>query len=191
VLDETEDFSPLSPYARAKATAERLLMCGHPQGITIFRPTSVHGVGRPTTVQLARFARSPLSSVAGPGEWASPQVLVQNVGSAVAFLAACASEPPFVVLQPSENHTARSVLRVLGMGHEPRHIPVSVARGVLAAASLGTFDPRVSASKRRLKMLWFGQQQDAGWLASQGLTPAAGEDGWAALARSLVTRALA
>ncbi len=187
VLDETEDVSPTTSYALSKACAERMLLCEHREGLAILRPTSVHGLGRPTTVRLARFARSSLSSVAGSGDWASPQVLVQNVGIAVAFLATHGKEPPALALQPSENHTARSILRLLSLGQEPRHIPVRVANGVLALTNLGLFDPRVGAARRRLKMLWFGQRQVRGWLASQGLAPASVVEEWTALAQALAT----
>ena len=185
ILDETEDVTPMTPYARSKAAGERLLLRGNREGVTIFRPTSVHGSARIVTARLARLARSPLSSVAGSGEWASPQVLVQNVGSAVAYLAVCSSAPPAIVLQPSEGQTAKSVLCVLGLGREPHHLPEHLAYAVLAAAALATFNPQLSAARRRLHMLWFGQQQTVGWLSSQGFAPPAGADAWSRLASDL------
>ena len=188
ILDETEDLTPLTPYARSKAAGERLLLRGKREGLTIFRPTSVHGSARPLTVRLARFARSPLSSVAGSGDWASPQVLVRNVGSAVAYLAVCSNPPPAIVLQPSEGQTAASVLRVLGLGREPRHLSEHVARGALAAAALVKSDARLSAARRRLQMLWFGQRQIVGWLSSQGFSPAEGVEAWSELAAELWRR---
>jgi UDP-glucose 4-epimerase len=185
ILDETEDVTPLTPYARSKAAGERLLLRGNREGVTIFRATSVHGSSRIITARLARLARSPLSSVAGSGEWASPQVLVQNVGSAIAHLAVCSNAPPAIVLQPSEGQTAESVLRVLGLGREPHHLPEHLAHAVLAAAALATFNPRLSAARRRLHMLWFGQRQTVGWLSSQGFAPPAGADAWSRLAADL------
>ena len=189
VLDETEEHSPASPYAAAKAAGERLLLTGSREGLTIFRPTSVHGIDRLTTARLAGFARSSFSSVAGPGEWATPQVLVQNVGSAIAYTATCTGEVPVILIQPSEGHTARSVLRVLGLGREPRHLPECTARGLVSVASVGRFDHRATAWSQRLQMLWFGQPQCAGWLSAQGLSPIAGSDAWAALAASLAKTA--
>jgi nucleoside-diphosphate-sugar epimerase len=188
ILDESEAVSPLTPYATSKAAGERLLRASNPQGVTIIRPTSVHGHDRPLTARLARFARSRFSSVAGSGDRTSPQVLVQNVGSAVARLASCADVPPPIVLQPAEGQTVRSVLRVLGLGREPRHVPEYLARAVLAATGVASSDPRLASARRRLQILWFGQGQSAGWLASQGFTPPAGADGWVTLAAALAER---
>jgi UDP-glucose 4-epimerase len=190
ILDETEDVSPLTPYARSKAAGERLLLRGNREGLIVFRPTSVHGSARTVTVRLARFARSPLSSVAGSGEWPSPQVLVQNVASAVAYLVVCSDAPPSVVIQPSEGQTAASVLRVLSLGFEPHHLPEHIAHAGLAAAAVAKSNVRLSAARRRLQMVWFGQRQTVGWLSSQGFSPPAGADAWSTLAAELSRRDL-
>jgi hypothetical protein len=126
-----------------------------------------------------------LSSVAGSGEWPSPQVLIQNTATAVAELATCSRCPPPIVLQPSEGHTARSVLRVLALGHDPRHVPLTVARATLKVTGIAQFDPRLISFRRRLQMLWFGQRQVPGWLTSQGFSPPLRTEGWAALAAAL------
>ncbi|MGY2876240.1 nucleoside-diphosphate-sugar epimerase [Marmoricola sp. URHA0025 HA25] len=180
LLDETADVRPFSPYSRAKALGEKVLE-GCPETV-LFRPTSVHGAGRHVTRTIGRLARSPWASVAGDGSAATPQVLVQNVASAVAFLCKYDGALPQVVLQPSEGMTTMSVLTILG-GKVPARIPSPVARASLAlgrAASLPS--ARMRADVRRLEMLWFGQAQVSGWLLDQGWRPPLGLDGWRELA---------
>lgn len=180
VLDETEECTPFSPYGAAKSDGERyLLACsGAGPSVTILRPTSVHGAGRATSASLARLARSHLSSVAGKGRRHSPQVLVQNVGQAVAMLLAEQADIPSIVLQPSEGHTTRSVLEVLGMGREPHQVPDRVARGFVRTARVAGRSSRTSAARRRLSMLWFGQDQVPGWLQEHGFVPTADRQVW-------------
>ena len=75
VLDESAATSPFSPYSRSKALGEAALLSyvakvagvQSPE-VVIVRATSVQGVGRATTRQLRRLARSPMASVARPGD---------------------------------------------------------------------------------------------------------------------------
>ncbi|MBI2242458.1 MAG: NAD-dependent epimerase/dehydratase family protein [Nocardioides sp.] len=174
-LDETLETDPFSPYSRSKALGEGALY-GQPRTV-IFRPTSVHGRGRPTTTSLIRFLSSRLASVAGAGEDLTPQVLLSNTADAVAFLALCEVEPPPVVLQPSEGITTAELVRVLG-GREPLHVPTRLARVLVNVAGLmGRFSGRAAGHSRRLELLWFGQAQVTGWLSGRW-EPPVGREGW-------------
>ncbi len=189
VLDETENRAPCTPYGVAKGDGERLLLARARVGpaVTVLRPTSVHGPGRATSASLARLARSRLSSVAGMGSRHSPQVLVQNVGYCVGLLLAEGLDLPPIVLQPSEGHTTRSVLKVLGMGREPVHVPAPFARAFLASAHLADHSGHMTATRRRLSMLWLGQEQVPGWFYERGFVPVAGRPAWDELALTLAS----
>jgi len=69
-------------------------------------------------------------------------------------------DPPVVALQPWEGWTTASLLRELG-GREPRHLPVPLARAVVAAAYAlsGLLRGRGRAAVRRVELVWFGQRQ--------------------------------
>lgn len=188
ILDETEERTPCTPYGATKSDGERFLQACRRGGpaVTILRPTSVHGPERATSASLARLAQSPFSSVAGLGLRHSPQVLVQNVGYSVALLLTADVEAPPIVLQPSEGHTTRSILTVLGMGREPRRVPERVALLMLAyARTTAGRSSQITAARRRLSMLWFGQEQVPGWLHERGFVPLAGREAWEELALAL------
>ncbi|MEQ4204254.1 NAD-dependent epimerase/dehydratase family protein [Actinopolymorpha sp. B9G3] len=185
-LDESDDRHPFSAYSRSKVLAEESLqrMGPHPHTV-LFRPTSVHGPSRSVTQSLARLAASKAASVAGEGQSPTPQVLVDNVGAAVAFVATCLETPPPIVLQPWEGLTTAGLLRVLG-GREPRRVPTGVARSLVTAASwAGRQHVKVAGHARRLEMVWFGQDQERGWLATKGWRPPVGEEGWRRLASTV------
>jgi UDP-glucose 4-epimerase len=175
LLDETWDVQPFSPYSTTKAWGEQLL-----RGTTdtvVFRPTSVHGVGRPVTRSLVRLLSSRWASVAGKGDRPTPQVLVENVGDALAEVALTTDAPPSVVLQPAEGLTTSELVRLVG-GREPAHVPVPVARGLVRVAILaGYFAGAAAATGRRIEMLWFGQRQGPSWLDGRWQAPV-GLDGW-------------
>ncbi|MFD2082494.1 Nucleoside-diphosphate-sugar epimerase [Actinopolymorpha cephalotaxi] len=185
-LDESTLRYPFSAYSRSKALAEETLerMDSGPSTV-LFRPTSVHGPNRSVTRRLARLASSKATSVAGKGENPTPQVQVDNVGAAVAFVATCTDTPPEIILQPWEGLTTGELLRILG-GREPRHVPTSVARSlVLAARWAGTHHLQIAGQARRLEMVWFGQDQDSGWLTAKGWRPPVGPEGWQELAAAV------
>ena len=180
VLDESTATWPFSPYSTAKALGECLVL--ERGGETVcFRPTSVHGPGRSVTEAMVRVLRSPVASVAGRGDRPTPQVLVDNVADAIAFVATTSETPPSVVLQPWEGLTTGDLVRVLG-GQEPRHVPESLARGVVAAGfRLARLSAGVAGTARRLEMMWFGQRQEPGWLDARW-HPSQGHSAWRALA---------
>nr|WP_281274221.1 NAD-dependent epimerase/dehydratase family protein [Nocardioides aurantiacus] len=172
-LDESPVTRPFSAYSHSKALGEAVV---GPAG-TVFRPTSVHGAGRPTTALLRRLVSSPIASVAGEGASPTPQVQVVNVGDAIAFVTLTGDPPPRFVLQPAEDLTVAGLVRLLG-GREPRHVPEGLARAVVRVGfGLGGRSPRLAGPARRLEMLWFGQGQERGWLAGRWRPPA-GPEGW-------------
>lgn len=184
LLDETAHMTPFSPYSRAKAIGEVMASRAAARGLptVVHRATSVHGPTREATRRLVRLARSPLSSVAGRGDRPTPQVLVGNVGAALAFLATV-PDPPRITLQPSEGHTTRSLLCLLGSGRRPHQLPHPVVSTILAVgASLEYACPGATLVARRLEMLWLGQDQVSGWLRASGFDPPHRRDSWAWLA---------
>lgn len=181
VLDESDAMEPFSAYSRSKALGEQMLRRdrGDALQITCFRPTSVHGPTRQVSRTLCRIARSPLSSVAGRGEGPTPQVLVENTASAIAFCATSTSAPPPIVLQPSEGQTCVSLLKLLGLGKAPVQVPKLLASTLVRSAKrVPLFDGQV----RRLEMLWFGQAQTDGWLTKERWRPPVDYTGWELLA---------
>ena len=180
-LEEGVEPHPSSPYGWSKLLGERALetVCSSlPVHPVILRPTSVHGPGRAVTLTLTRVARSPLASVAGRGDRPSPQVRVGNVAAACVFLATCARPPSFPVVQPWEGVTTAGLLRSLG-GREPRHVPMPMAKALLAIArGTGHLSPQLGAVARRLEMLWLGQSQSSGWLDAAGWRPPHGWPDW-------------
>lgn len=174
-LDESPAVAPFSPYSSSKALGEQVLL-GHP-GVVVFRPTSVHGPQRAVTKRLVGVLASRVASVAGAGTRPTPQVLVANTADAIAFTA-LAPDPPRIVLQPGEGLTTAGLVRVVG-GREPRHLPEPLARGAVAALTVGGDRvPRITVTGRRLEMMWFGQDQMRGWLEDAGWAPVVGIEGW-------------
>lgn len=167
VLDETAATSPFSPYSRSKALGESFAVaCAQDRlELAILRPTSVHSSERSLTRGLARLAGSHFSAVAGDGSRPTPQVLLQNVAAAVVLLVEHPLVPPTPVLQPWEGVTTSGLLRLLGLGREPRRLPDFLAQSLVAGArGAGRVSSVFLAHARRLEMLLFGQPQRRGWL---------------------------
>jgi nucleoside-diphosphate-sugar epimerase len=178
LLDETWDSSPFSPYSTSKAWAEELLRGA--DEVVVYRPTSVHGAGRPVTRKLVRLLSSRLASVAGAGERPTPQVLIDNVADAIAEVTLTRQRPPALILHPSEGLTTSELVRLVGK-REPVHLPLVVARALVAFARLGgRVSGRASGTARRVEMLWFGQAQSTSWLDGIWVAPV-GRDGWKGL----------
>jgi UDP-glucose 4-epimerase len=185
VLSERPEYAPFSPYTESKVLGEQVLS-GNRLAV-VYRPTSVHGSGRAVTRTLTHIARSPFASVAGSGDNPSPQVLVENVADAICHLILAQAPAPSIVLHPSEGMTTAKVLTLLG-GKPPRRIPAGAARGILRVARAAPSTPSMSAQRRRLEMLWFGQEQEESFLTSDGWTPVAGHDAWRDLGAAVATR---
>jgi len=176
LLDESTETAPFSDYSLAKALGEQAVLQGNP-GAVCFRPTSVHGAGRDVTRTLARVASSRFASVAGRGDGPTPQVLVENVADAIAFVTLTPREVPSVVLHPHEGMSVAQLVRVLG-DREPRHVPVAIARSIVGLAVIaGRRSSKAAGVGRRLEMLWFGQAQTPGWL-TDCWEPIAGPGDW-------------
>ncbi|MGN7225884.1 NAD-dependent epimerase/dehydratase family protein [Dietzia maris] len=176
-LDETDETEEFSWYAFSKAEGERRVRHEFEKA-AIYRPPSVHAADRRVTSMIVRVASSPLATVAAPGDQPSPQALIGNVASAIAFLATTVEEPPAVVIHPWEGLTSLDVMELLG-GRRPRVLPRAIARGVCRTLEIaGRLVPAVAANARRVEMLWFGQGQAESWLTSAGWTPPHGRVAW-------------
>ncbi|MFW3387059.1 UNVERIFIED_CONTAM: NAD-dependent epimerase/dehydratase family protein [Kocuria sp. CPCC 205274] len=180
VLDETPTVRPFSPYSFSKALGESALLKlrrdwagedGAP-AITVLRATSVQGSGRRTTARLARFASSPLSSVAGDGGAPTPVTSVHALAEFVSRVGRHREALPPVVLQPWEGATTGSILRDAGR-REPRHLPVLLCRLVVDAgfAVSALAGHRWHGVFRRLEVTWFGQRQVRGWAEEHDAVP--------------------
>lgn len=180
VLDETPTTRPFSPYSFSKALGESALLKlrrdwageeGAPVA-TVLRATSVQGSGRRTTERLARFASSPLCSVAGDGTAHTPVTSVHALAEFVSRVGCHPEELPPVVLQPWEGATTASILRDAGR-REPLHLPALLCRLVVdtgfgLSALAGN---RWHGAVRRIEVTWFGQRQVRGWAEEHGAVP--------------------
>lgn len=179
VLDSSDQVDGFSPYARSKIDGETRARAEGPTATTAYRPPSVHSPTRRVTRQLAAIARSPLATVAAPGDRPSPQTHIRDVADAILFLCTSPTPPPSVVHHPWQGHTTSGLLRLLGGGRRPRQLPARVVRGALRAASgAALLSPRVAPYARRIEMIWLGQAQGSSWLTEQGWRPLTTEDDW-------------
>ncbi|WP_269937057.1 NAD-dependent epimerase/dehydratase family protein [Arthrobacter sp. HY1533] len=174
-IDASSRREPFSAYSRSKALGEEALelLAAGPLGITTIRATSVQGPSRPTTLSLAKIARSPLASVAAPGTAPTP---VSSIDALAWFVAEVGRHPggvPAVVLQPWEGLSVREVLAAAG-GRSPITLPAWLCRAVLAAGyavSGALLGERLHGPLRRVELMWFGQEQVPGWAEAEGLVP--------------------
>jgi hypothetical protein len=187
-LDESAVYRAQSPYAVTKMLGEQALLAATRTRPTvrtvILRPTSVHGAGRSVTCRLIQLARSPFASVIAPGQFPTPQVLVQNVGAAVEYLCRGDLTPPPIVLQPWEGWTTGDFLKLLS-GQWPHKIPARSGRSLLRLAALVCPSGSRLAYRRRLEILWCGQAQVTGWLNDVGFTPPYGREDWERLVQEV------
>lgn len=183
-LDASRDWRPFSPYSRAKVAGERwLLEVAHePTQLVIYRPPSVHASGRGVTMKVAQLAAGPARSVAGAGDRPTPQALLENVADAVRFLAVTDGAPPEIVHHPWEGLTTAELMRSLG-GRNPRKLPDAVCIFVSGSARWAErVVPPLAPYRRRLEMMWFGQDVEPSWLSSAGWEPVqSGGEAWSAL----------
>lgn len=175
-IDSSSRREPFSAYSRSKALGEEALelLDAGPMGITTVRATSVQGPSRPTTLSLVKIARSPLASVAAPGNAPTPVSSINALAWFVAEVGRHVGEVPAVVLQPWEGLSVREVLAAAG-GRSPITLPTWLCRTVLAAGyavSGGLLGERLHGPLRRVELMWFGQAQVPGWAEDVGLVPA-------------------
>lgn len=183
-LDSSEEMVPFSPYSGSKVLAEEVLRSAGMAGCDVvrYRPPSVHAPGRRVTAMIARIASSPAATVARPADQPTPQALLPNVASAVAFLATTDAQPPAVVHHPAEGVTVSSLMQDLSGGRKPLVLPRWFARAVVRLAKLvGRAHRPTAANARRVELLWLGQRQAPSWLTEAGWQPPVGREGWRSL----------
>jgi len=184
LLDDSEDLRGFSPYSNSKVMGEEVLRTAKTTNVTVvrYRPPSVHAPGRRVTRMVSRIARSPLATVACPGIQPTPQALLPNVASAIAFLATTEEPPPAVVHHPTEGVTVSSLMSDLAKGRSPRRIPRWIAKSlVVLAKGIGRLHRPTAANARRVELLWLGQEQAESWLSRVGWRPPVDRAGWRAL----------
>lgn len=179
ILDERSPVDAFSAYARSKALGEQALALwaqGQTQRhteqlqVVTIRATSVQGPDRPTTTRLKRVARSRLSSVARPGEQPSVVSSLAGLSEFVVTVGSYRDVSPQILIQPWEGASVRDVMQLAGDGRSPMMIPVPLARtGVNLLKGCGLLHPRFKGLARRLEVMWFGQNQVAGWAVENGL----------------------
>lgn len=180
ILDESPDVEPFSPYSRSKALGEQALASwiGGAKGqsndgqlrVVTIRATSVQGPGRRTTISLKRIARSPLASVAKPGDQPSVVSSLDGLSRFVVTVGASSQHLPLTLIQPWEGASVRDVLLLAGGGRNPKFIPDPIARaGVKSLKIMGKLNGRFKGLARRLEVMWFGQSQVSGWAVQNGL----------------------
>lgn len=160
-----------SDFPAAPASAPVDVEPHHALDICIIRATSVMGRGRRTTESFAKFASSPLASVAS-GNHHSPITSNYALAEFTSLIGSFAGQLPPIVLQPWEGATAKSVLVDAGRRF-PIHVPTPLAKavirlGYLVSESLGD---RFQAPVRRVELMWLGQDQDDSWAKTHGLIP--------------------
>lgn len=188
ILDDSPRTVPFSAYSRSKALGEQFVSSLAPVSCVIYRPASVHAVDRRVTRITAAIARSPLATVAGSGNQPTPQALLSNVADAIAHLATSEHQPPNIVTHPWEGLTTAQVLTLLG-GKPPKRIPIFLARSLVAVLRItGRVYGPAAANARRVETLWFGQEQAASWLTSDGWRPLVGQEEWKSLGYTLAAR---
>ncbi len=181
-LDETSRHAPLSPYGRSKAAGERWLFDAAersgaaPPEIVVYRPTSVHGPGRPATRMLARLATQlPAFPLGGAGHQRLPVALIGNVAAGIVHAATMATAAP-IILQPWEGLTCRGLLELFGARRFLRLPEGLVRAGVVVAG--GVRAPGMTARLRWVELILGGQEIDAAALAAVGFEVPLGRDAW-------------
>jgi UDP-glucose 4-epimerase len=188
-LDETARVSPFSPYSLSRALGERMLLRDPHLETVVYRPSPVQGAHKPNTKAIIRVARSPLACVAGDGSLPSPQALVEEVSSAIAFTAAVDKPVPSILLHPHNGMTTGLLLRLLGRDKEPRHLPLRATRRAVKATLAATRrNLWAYGNARRLEMLLLGRDQERGWLRDNGFNPTVDHDAWRRLGETVVGR---
>lgn len=186
VLDSSEDLRPFSPYSASKCAGEQLLR-DMVSGLEVvrYRPPSVHETHRRVTRMVRRIATSRAATVARPGHQPTPQALLPNVASAIAYLATCEPPVPAVVHHPWEGVTVSSLMEDLSGGRRPVRLPRLLATSVIRAGKVaGRWHKPTAANARRVELLWVGQTQAVSWLTSNGWSAPVGREGWRAMAQA-------
>jgi nucleoside-diphosphate-sugar epimerase len=137
-LTEVDMTEPRSPYGRSKRDAERALTGFRGRlRLTVLRPTSVFGEGRPLAVLLCRIARLPLVPLPAGGRAMIPFTYVGNVVAATrAALESDATVGGTYIVGDDDSYTLRSIVDGLaqGMGRS-RIVTVPIPSALLHGAA--------------------------------------------------------
>lgn len=160
-----------SQFPAAPSSKPAFVAADHALEICILRATSVQGSGRRTTEAFAKFASSPLASIAGASR---PSPVSSNYALAefVQLLGSYQGKLPAIVLQPWEGATTESVIIDAGR-RLPLRLPEPLCRSVLALGQLANrlLGESFSGPLRRIEVMWFGQEIDDSWARAEGLVP--------------------
>jgi nucleoside-diphosphate-sugar epimerase len=178
-LDDSEQHQPHSAYARSKALGEDLLLAEPlgPTRLVIYRPVGVQVASRPTTRSLVRLASSRLNTVARTSQGPSPQLTVESMCTAIAYVLDHA-DPPMIVAHTGDGLSPYELCSLLG-GRRPHRVPNVLARAAVRVAAL-----RHAGWGRRAEVLLFGQPVASTWLGRQ-LPPEADAEAWRRLGREV------
>lgn len=189
LLDESNDFDLITPYAASKAAGEELLeaaarRCGDTR-LLIYRATSVQGAKRSMTASLARFARLPVVPVVGSGSQPLPLALISNVAAAIGFLLSHRA-PAGRYVHPWEGMTVARILAALGGRGKRVHLPERlVSKGIDAAFGVGRLSSGIAAIAKRAELLALGQGVGTSSLTDLGFVPPVGYEGYEQLGLSV------
>lgn len=188
-ISSTTETRPRTPYSKTKAQGETAALRHHKT--VVYRPPGVHGHERTVTQAVARFARSPLSSVADPGTGTAPHALVENVADAIVHLALTEDTPPPIVHHPTEHLSTNQLLHALG-GRPPRRLSPAVTRFIVRSTEIiGGPLPPIGSAARRLDVMWHGQEISCSWFDEQQWQPAFGHERWRFLGNEIRRNRLA
>jgi len=138
-VSECEATEPRSPYAVSKRDAERVLGGISSLPVTILRPTSVFGVGRPLATMLCRIAGLPVVPLPDGGRAMIPFTYVGNVAAAVRL--AVGRESCFgrtFIVGDAQSYPLREIIEGLARGQgrgRVRVVPIPGAILRLAATA--------------------------------------------------------
>lgn len=163
-LDASTDVAPFSHYSYSKALGERGLLAfldtKSEMDISIIRATSVQGPDRRTTEKLQRIAKTPLSSVASPGDQPSVVSSVTALCEFIQVVGEYTKEMSMIQLQPWEKLSVKDVM-ILAGDRDPIILPYAMCRFLVASGHfIGRAVPIFAGITRRVEMMWFGQKQD-------------------------------
>lgn len=164
--------SEKSSFPAAPSFSPASVPAHHALEICIIRATSVQGAGRRTTESFAKFASSPLASVAGNGSAKSPVSSSYALAEFVSSVGQFKGDLPRIVVQPWEGTSTASVLIDAGR-RRPLQLPRFVCQAAIKAGYIVSeaLNDRFQGPVRRAEVMWFGQEIDDTWARSHGLVP--------------------
>lgn len=170
ILNEDPTTRPFSPYSYSKAAGERVLLAApNQENIVVYRPTSVHGLGRPTTDKLVRLAGMRLLPLFGDGQQPLPLAHIDFVGAAAAHLVAKNRTTHGIVLHPWEGMTLRGMYEAFGGRAALWTLPNGPVGALGRIGDIASRRyPSIRPNWRRIELLLRGQKQESVKLANAG-----------------------